>query len=240
MHLVYMDDSGDPSLGIFSALAIPVESWAAAFAAVKQFRKSIYDSDGIQLYKELHAWKFVSGRGHFKKFVSVPRRCKIFEEALSTVVGISGAYLFNATFPPTTRKEGWAFERMLNRIQRNMVEKESYALIISDEGKEIRYTRIRRRLAVVNYIPSRIGKWDDGSSAKNIVIDRIVEDLVFKDSAHSYFIQLADFCAYALLRRERPLASKSAHGLDRAFAILRPILCLDANQYDAEGIIRVK
>ena len=35
---------------------------------------------------------------------------------------------------------------------------------------------------------------------KNTVIDRILEDPFFKNSEMSYFIQLADFCAYALLR----------------------------------------
>ena len=64
---------------------------------------------------------------------------------------------------------------------------------------------------------------------KNGTIDRILEDPFFKQSDRSYFIQLSDFCAYALLRQERPIASKTKYGLDQAFNLLEPI---------SEGIIR--
>ena len=60
-------------------------------------------------------------------------------------------------------------------------------------------------------------------------IDRILEDPFFKQSDQSYFIQLSDFCAYALLRQERPVESKTRYGLDQAFNLLEPI---------SEGIIR--
>lgn len=40
---------------------------------------------------------------------------------------------------------------------------------------------------------------------------------------------VSDFCAYALLRQERPIASKTKYGLDQAFNLLEPI---------SEGIIR--
>lgn len=76
-----------------------------------------------------------------------------------------------------------------------------------------------------NPIPSKYGLWlDTGEAYKNIPIDRILEDPLFKDSEQSYFIQLVDFCAYALLRRERPIHSKTKYGLDKAFDILSPIL----------------
>ncbi len=39
----------------------------------------------------------------------------------------------------------------------------------------------------------------------------------------------SDFCAYALLRQERPIASKTKYGLDQAFNLLEPI---------SEGIIQ--
>ena len=43
------------------------------------------------------------------------------------------------------------------------------------------------------------------------------------------FIQLSDFCAYALLCQERPIASKTKYGLDQAFDLLKPI---------SQGVIR--
>ena len=64
---------------------------------------------------------------------------------------------------------------------------------------------------------------------ENGAIDRVLEDPFFKKSDQSYFIQLSDFCAYALLRQERPIASKTKYGLDQAFNLLESI---------SEGVIR--
>jgi hypothetical protein len=80
--------------------------------------------------------------------------------------------------------------------------------------------------------------FDSGKTWKNIPLDRIVEDPFFKGSAQSYFVQLVDFIAYALLRREHPLPSKSKCGLDKAFSELDPILVREARRGDPEGIIR--
>jgi hypothetical protein len=94
-------------------------------------------------------------------------------------------------------------------------------------------------MRVYNPIPSAFGTWlDTGQSYKNIPLTRIIEDPFFKDSEQSYFIQLADFCAYALLRRERPVPSKSRYGLDKAFDLLKPILVTEATRKDPDGIIR--
>jgi Protein of unknown function (DUF3800) len=72
-------------------------------------------------------------------------------------------------------------------------------------------------------------------SPANIPVELILEDPVFKVSQRSYFIQLADFCAYALLRKERPLASKTKYGLDTAFELLNPVLLTQATRYDPQG-----
>jgi len=238
MHLIYMDDSRDEKFCVFSALAIPENCWQDAFAQVRQFRRNIKKTDGIYVYKELHAWKFVSGRGKISdRVVPKGRRYQIFKETLEMIASLPGVRLFNAVFP--AKEDERAFEWLLNRIQRAMETLNSRAILICDTGKEAIYTRLARRMHVHNPIPSKFGIWQDtGSKAKNIPIDRIIEDPFFKKSDHSYFIQLVDFCAYALLRRERPIPSKNKYGLDQAFQLLQPILVLEASKRDPEGIIR--
>lgn len=119
MHLIYIDDSRDPHKCAFSALAIPVYNWLACFQRAKQFRTDLKRSDGIYPHKELHAWKFVSGRGDIAdRIVGRARRCEIFAEALEMTADLPGALLFNAVFG--ANQEVWAFERLLNRINRTM------------------------------------------------------------------------------------------------------------------------
>jgi hypothetical protein len=208
------------------------------FNEIRAFRRLIRDSDGIYVTKELHAWKFVSGRGHISpRVVTKGRRCAIFREALALLAQqVDSLSLFNAAL---LYRQDWAFERLLNRINRTMQAWGSHALLICDEGKEVEYTRLVRRMGVYNPIPSVYGVWrDTGEVSRNIPIERIVEDPFFKPSDRSYFIQMADFCAYALLRRECPLPSKSRYGLDTAFDLLAPICVTAANRNDRLGIIR--
>jgi hypothetical protein len=237
MHLVYIDDSRDEELCVFVALLVPATQWRQCFEELRNFRRMLKQRHGIYVHVELHAWKFVSGRGRISpRVVSKRSRVSIFQDLLRLTAQLPGARLIAAVFP--AKKEVRAFERLLNRINRTMEAWDSHAILIIDQGKEPIYTRLARRMHVYNPIPSRYGAWSDGSRTRNIPIDRILEDPFFKDSSRSYFIQVADFCAYALLRRERPIANKTKYGLDRAFALLQPILVREASSRDPEGIIR--
>ncbi len=238
MHLIYIEDSADENLAIFSALALPVEQWRTCFSIVRDFRKDLKRAYGIYIYKELHAWKFVSGRGQIAPaIVTKPQRAAIFRQALETVTNLPGAQMLNACFPKGQADR--AFERLLNRIERSLVAWDSHGILLCDQGKEGDYTRLVRRMNVYNPISSRFGGWGPTrSSSRNIPLDRIVEDPVFKRSDKSYFIQLVDFAAYSLLRRERPTPNITQLGLANAFEILQPILLRAATRYDPEGILR--
>ncbi len=223
MYLVYVvDDPRDEHLCVFSALAVSSDHWRDAFSMGREFRRNLKDRDGIFVHTEFHAWKFVSGRGRLGNVI-VPkgRRCQIFKDALRLVATLPGVRLFNAVFP--ARAEERAFGRLLNRSHRTMEAWDSRAILICDQGKETVYTRLTRRMGVYNPIPSLYGTWPGTGRTRNIPIERILEDPFFKRSDQSYFIQLVDFCAHALLRRERPLPSKTRYGLDLAFALLSPI-----------------
>lgn len=108
------------------------------------------------------------------------------------------------------------FERMCNRIQRNMQARNSHALLISDEGKS--FDSLVRRMRRYNPIPGRFG------GRLERPLDRIVEDLVYRKSDRSLFIQAADFCAFSLLRFESPTPKIERLGLAEAFLTLDRVL----------------
>ena len=224
MHFVYMDDSGDENVRAYSALAIADADWKDTFLRIKQYRRDLKKMYGIFVTKELHATDFVAGRGRIStKTVAKGTRCRLFRETLAFVAQFRGVRLFNALAPKAN--ESLIFERLMNRINTNMRKSGSNALIIHDHGKD--YTSLVRRLSVYNPIQSMYGRWADGSIHKNIPLDNILEDIMFRDSARSYFIQLVDFCAYALFRSEYPLASKTKYNLDQAFQELH-VICIPA------------
>ena len=77
-------------------------------------------------------------------------------------------------------------------------------------------------------------------SAKNIPAEKVVEDIVYRDSRRSLFIQAADFSAFSLLRFEAPTAKAVTMGFDQSFMRLEPVLFKRAFAADPKklGIIR--
>jgi len=63
MHLIYVDDSYEKPFQIYSAIAIPAESWRVCFSRIQEWRRALKLTDGILITKEFHATDFVAGRG---------------------------------------------------------------------------------------------------------------------------------------------------------------------------------
>jgi hypothetical protein len=238
MHLIYIDDSKDEQRIVFSGLAFRVESWHDAFQSIRDYRRFLKTKYGIAVYYELHATKFVRGKGSLgaKNIVPKALRCQIFKDTLEFIITLPDVRAFNVSFPLS--REDWAFERLLNRINRTMHTWDSHAILMCDEGREGDYTRLVRRMNVYNPMPSNQGTWEDGSQTKNIVIDRIIEDPIFKKSHKSYFIQLADFAAYALLRQDCPTTRARKYGINKAFQTLVQIGIPETAPLDPQHVIR--
>lgn len=126
-----------------------------------------------------------------------------------------------------------------DQLERRVVPYSAHALLIADQGHEQEIVRLRRKLSVHNMIPSKFGSWGSGV-VKNIPLTHLVEDALFRDSAHSYFIQLADCVAFALLKREtKPTPQVRKYQLHKAFdAHLAGICVTQASSGDPLGIVR--
>jgi hypothetical protein len=239
MHLIYIDDSGDADVYGYSALCLPAEHFRLALQQVKAFRHGLRERYGIFVNKEFHAVDFCSGRGRLgKSMVAKWHRCEIFRETLGQITKLPCARLFNAFGSRDGKLR--TLERLINRINRSMQNIGSVAMLIFDEGEERVYTRLVRKMGVYNPIPSAFGMWPGGAQYRNIPIEHVIEDPSFRRSKQSYFIQLADFCGYALLQKERPTMcpKKRRFGLHDGFQILQPICVKEANPGDPFGIIR--
>ncbi|MGD9658327.1 MAG: DUF3800 domain-containing protein [Methylocystis sp.] len=239
MWVVYLDESKeDNSFFVYTALITGSSVWNEAFKEIKRFRAHLKNEHGIYKNKELHAWKFAAGKGAISSMVlSKQQRSEIFSETLSF---IAANQRYFRVISSVNRNEADAFDRLVNRINRTARRFNKHVMFICDEGQQIAFTRRIRKMRIHNPISSKYSAWEDGKRTKNITIDNIIEDPFFKNSEESYFIQLADFCAYALLRMERPIASRTALGYDKKYQLLSPILILACNQRDPRklGIIR--
>lgn len=227
MHLVYVDDSKDERSCCFSAIILPAARWSDALDHLITFRRRIRDEHGVYTTIEMHATDWIGGRGTIApRTVRRDERAAIFREALVHFTALPEACIINAH--ASRRGERQLFERLCNRIQANMVAQDSRALIISDEGKN--FDQQVRRMRRYNPIQGRYG------GVLHRPLDRIVEDLVYRKSDRSLFIQAADFCAFSLLRMEAPTRLVERLGLADAFMSLEPILEKRAYARDPRGL----
>ncbi|MGA8707893.1 MAG: DUF3800 domain-containing protein [Steroidobacteraceae bacterium] len=234
--MFYIDDSSEGGEHAFCAISVPAGAWRETFAAIKAWRQQLKQTDGVYMRKELHATEFVAGRGKVSdRIVPKGRRCQIFRDSLSLLSTMPQLSLFSVVL----RRQDWAFERLLNRINRTMLAQNTQAILISDEGKEGDYTKLVRKMSVHNPIPSQFGVWKGtGSETRNIPIERIIEDPIFRPSDRSYLLQMADFCAFSLIRYVRGVRQgKEKYGLHTAFPLLEPICFKEANPKHPLGII---
>jgi hypothetical protein len=234
MWFVYIDESKeDNSFFVYSALIVDSDQWHDAFKALKDARKRLRDRRGVYMSQELHAWKFAAGKGQIaNRPILKPERAEIFRRVLSF---IAETKLFKV-ISSVNNDEFYAFDRLMNRINRTAKEHGKKVLLICDEGQEAEFVRRLRKSRVHNPVPSKFGWWSKVGKAKNIPTTQIIEDPFFKNSKDSYFIQVVDFCAYALLRMERPIPSRTALGYDTMYKELADIVVVEANPNDPKGL----
>lgn len=235
MWFAYIDESKDQNrFFVYSALLVNSDEWNAAFDAVKNLRIELRKSFGIYISKELHASKFCAGKGRISdRVIDKAQRAEIFNRILH-FISTSG---FFKVISAVNTSEFYCFERFVNRINRTAEAKKQFVTLFCDEGQEAAFRKRIRRMKVHNPIPSNQGAWaDTGAPTRNITINRIIEDPVFKDSKNSYFIQLVDFVAYALLRMERHNEARNVYGYDNFYATLEPALYKVVNRRDPRGL----
>jgi Protein of unknown function (DUF3800) len=223
VRFFYVDESYDDQKFCLSALSIRYMDWKDSFKMVQAQRRQLRQNYGLYIRQEIHARDLIAGRGHLgSRVINKYDRVQIFRALLRLIASLPRIMLFNVCLDPDPFEDVQikAWKRLLNRIDRTMLEADKgwmvspiyrpRAMIFSDEGKENQITQAFRKVSVYNPTPSRYGGWA-GSKTKNIPISRIVEEPIFKKSHQSFLIQLADCAAYALLKRETPLPSKTSN-----------------------------
>lgn len=277
VRLFYVDESYDEKKFCLSAISIRHSDWKQCFDKVREHRVNLKNDYGIFLRKEIHARDFVAGRGSISSQTIVKwQRSRIFFDLLKMIATLPSVIVFNVCLdrPKYKDAELVAWDRLLNRIERTMLEYEkkelplrrnlsslvaehlssekyallekrlndyqARALVFADEGKDKEITKALRKMHVYNRIPSQFGKWASGDVTKNITVDRVIEDPIFKKSDRSYFIQLADCIAFALLKREvTPTPNIRKYGIHEMFDQTMAGVCYKpASPRDPLGIVR--
>jgi len=252
MYLLYADESGDPGPKgtgehfILSGIIVHESRWPDCFRIIKDLRVALRDQYGIKRNGELHANNNIAGRGAlWSRRWTVEERIRLFQLVIEAVTQMPGVRTVNVC----VRKKASQFagkrghhvyemawrlmlQRFHNFIDRNRAKGgPEFGMVIHDQGHEVEIRKLMRKLRAYNPVPSQYG-----GRSRNIPLLTLIEDPVARDSYHAQFIQLCDYLAFALLRREDPVAKYP--GLEAVFEITDPVILKEAARHDPDGVVR--
>jgi hypothetical protein len=247
MHLLYVDESGDPGIHqygspfyILSGLIVAQDDWTKYLERLKTFRTSIKLRFGLNVREEIHASELIRiNKLHSYTSIRKSDRKEILREycrqipVIFDTAKIINVCLEKANYKSPDEVQLTAWNRLIQRfdtyLKKGPIDK---GIIIADDTDGNRVMQLLRKMRVYNPVPSLF------SGFYNAPADSIIEDLFQRSSHNSYFIQTVDVIAHLLYRHEVPKGSLKKFGIEHLFAILEPILLKEAARNDKLGIVR--
>jgi len=241
MHLMYVDESGDPGRSteptpafVLAGLIVPGNRWNQTEAAILKLRRDLNAQYGLKLRDEMRGSNIMkSGPG------PMDARVAMIETALQRIgklpdVKILLTVVRKKSLPPETDvfRAGWAahlarFDAWLARTNQNRPpEKSTPGFIVSDDTHGGQLNKLVRGLRKER--PVRVTRgmwWWKRTEVINRPLRYVIEDPQRKDSRQSLLIQAADLCAYAVYQTEKPHGAVREHkGMTRFMKALAPAI----------------
>jgi hypothetical protein len=247
MHIMYVDESGDPGIHkygspyfILSGLVVSQDEWQKYLERLKLFRKSLKTRFGLLLKEEIHASELIRIKKNqaYKKIRKTERINILKDYCRQIPIIFNTAKLINIClekkdYSTSEEVQLTAWNRLIQRFDTYLKKVvNDKGIIISDDTDGYKIMSLLRKMRVYNPVPSHFGAF------YNSPTDSIIEDIFQRSSHHSYFIQTIDVVAHLLYRKEYPKGSLKKYGLEKMFENLEPILLKEASKGDSLGIVR--
>jgi lysophospholipid acyltransferase (LPLAT)-like uncharacterized protein len=209
MELAYVDESGSVgykqgSSATYTLGCVLVRGtvWPDAFDAFISYRRFLKREFGIPVRAELKANWLVRGSGTIEHLaLSDGARFRIFRGHLRLARKMGVQAFAVSVVKARIKKQTWdprdiAWEYLFQRLERRSTLSGQPVYLIHDEGENDLIRKLARKARRANIAGSRFGTGNLRRPAR-----LLIEDPTPRNSAESYFIQLADMTAYAAYRR---------------------------------------
>lgn len=250
MYLMYVDESGDTGLNgsptrffALSGIVVHESKWREFLETLISFKKQLRYDYNLPVRGEIHASEFISTRAFdLDRHV----RLAILRNTLDELAKIDYISITNVVVDKFGKPEdydvfnnawGTLFQRFENTLENGNFPGEfqnDHGLVITDATAGQSLARLVRKMAVINYIPSKIG-----GRPRNIPIVRVIEDPYGKDSAETLPIQMADVAAYFLQQKCKPNSYVKRKGAKNYFDRLLPVLNTRASNNNRYGVVKL-
>ena len=261
MHIAYYDETGDdgyPSysskLFVLTSCYIEHQKWKDNYLKLSNLKEDLKRQYGFPKKTEIHIRKLLLDKQPYRKLLLTNKQrlelCLSIANCLKsldikciniaidkTKITINNQKIYRDILEISLK---FNIQRIENDLRR--INQKNKFLIITDEGRIKKMRQITRKIQKINYVPSLYTK----SSYRN-EIKTLIEDPLPKNSAESYFIQVADFISYFvylyILKTKRidkwhnRLDWLSLDNIINIIEVIKPILNTKASKKDDYGIV---
>jgi len=255
MYLMYVDESGDAGIMdnsseyfILSGLVIHELRWTQLLDDFIQFRRSVKQSTGFKLREEMHAQIMINGRLDKNNNIQRNQRFMILRNTIDWIasqdsVGIMTVVVSKKNFTDPKDVFEFAWRTLIQRYE-NTINSHNFpgpqntddrGIIIADNTNGEILRNLHRKMRRYNPVPSKYTV-----ASRNLPIKLIIEDPVFRDSKHSYFIQIVDIISYFTAQYIKPNKIVKKQGAKTYFERLDPVFVKKAAPLDPYGRVWVK
>ncbi len=227
MYLMYVDESGDTGkVGsptthfILSAIVINEMHWRLILSKLVVFRRMLRDSKKLKLRDEIHCTDLINRPG---RLVAISRndRLDIIKKCIDWIelqpeikvfcVSVNKGACAGDVFDTAWSALLMRFENTLAHNNFNTSNNASdKGIIICDNTDTIKLRTLVRRMRHYNVVPNNVSMF--GGGARNMKVQQIIEDPVFRDSSNSLLHQMCDVIAYCTRQMYQPNAYMKKKG----------------------------
>lgn len=202
-YIVYFDESGDDGVTtsssdtfILTGIYMSMNQWQDNYNKMKSLRKLLKERYGFHTTEEIHTKHLLADKDPYRKYCW--EKSEKLELIKSFTKGLTDLDFrtINVVIDKTKFKdENYkvlenALKYNIQRIDNDSSGEWNY-VIIADKGRIAPMRKTARAIRAYNPIPSRYP-----GQVYNKPNNNLIEDILEKDSAESYFIQISDFISY--------------------------------------------
>lgn len=254
MYLMYVDESGDVGLRnsptryfVLSAIVIHELRWRQTLESLVEFRKFLRDVKGLKLREEIHCTELINKPGDLIR-IKRNDRLDIIKKCIDWLNIQSDLNVFSVVVDKQDRNDDifeLAWNTLIMRFENTMSNKnfrgpfntDDKGMILSDntEGQKLR--KLVRKMRHYNTIPNKSGLYESGY--RNLKINSVIEDPIFRDSQYSFLHQMNDVLAYCVRQKYQPNAYMKKRGGSNFYKRLNNVIVGEVTAKNSYGIVEI-